>query len=453
MHIEVSKRRGLDLPIGGTPHGDIESLPPPRRVALQIASFDDMQFKLLSHVGDVVRIGQPLLQDKTHPQRLLVSPAGGTLCEIRRGAKRQLLSLIIERDPAEQHHDHPTADPDHLSVEQLLEYLGQTGLLAHIRMRPFGLLARPADKPRSIFVRAVESAPFVPSAELQVTGYEEDFAWGLRALAKLAAKGVHLIYKKGSCYPPFAEAVVGQRHTVGGPHPCGNPSLHIHFIDPITRPDQRVWTLSAHDVIVIGKMMRTGRYHVERVVGIGGPGIPKGRRRFVRARSGQPIADLLGGELTDSNCHLISGDPLNGYHVQEEDFLDFHHFTVTGLLLPRKRQFLHFLRLGRRRYSVHRAYISGHLKSGAYEMTTRLGGEERAFIDSDVYDRVMPMRIPTALLVKAILADDYETAEKLGVLEVDAEDFALPTFICPSKIEMVEIVHRGLRKFAADLLS
>ncbi len=86
-------------------------------------------------------------------------------------------------------------------------------------------------------------------------------------------------------------------------------------------------------------------------------------------------------------------------------------------------------------------------------MSTRLHGEERAFIDPSIYDRVMPLQIPTVPLIKSILAEDFETAEILGILEVAPEDFALPTFICPSKVEMTEIVRRGQQKMATENLS
>ncbi|MCB1108387.1 MAG: NADH:ubiquinone reductase (Na(+)-transporting) subunit A, partial [Chlamydiia bacterium] len=76
-----------------------------------------------------------------------------------------------------------------------------------------------------------------------------------------------------------------------------------------------------------------------------------------------------------------------------------------------------------------------------------------AFVDGSYYDRVMPMRIPTMPLIKALLAEDFEKALSLGLLEVDAEDFALPAFICPSKIAMPEIVKRAQQFYAEQYLA
>jgi Na+-transporting NADH:ubiquinone oxidoreductase subunit A len=55
------------------------------------------------------------------------------------------------------------------------------------------------------------------------------------------------------------------------------------------------------------------------------------------------------------------------------------------------------------------------------------------------------------LLVKSVMAEDFELAETLGLLEVDGEDFALPTFVCPSKMEMTEIMKAGIKQHAKEL--
>ncbi len=64
----------------------------------------------------------------------------------------------------------------------------------------------------------------------------------------------------------------------------------------------------------------------------------------------------------------------------------------------------------------------------------------------------MPLDVPVMLLAKAVLAEDFELAEQYGLLEVDSEDFALPAFICPSKIELVEIIKKGLKQYSKEIL-
>jgi len=47
-------------------------------------------------------------------------------------------------------------------------------------------------------------------------------------------------------------------------------------------------------------------------------------------------------------------------------------------------------------------------------------------------------------LCKAILAEDIDLMENLGIYEVAEEDFALCEFVCPSKIEIQSIIRKGL---------
>ncbi len=71
-------------------------------------------------------------------------------------------------------------------------------------------------------------------------------------------------------------------------------------------------------------------------------------------------------------------------------------------------------------------------------------GEERAFVMTGQYDKVLPMNIMPVILLKSILARDIERMEQLGIYEVSEEDFALCEFVCTSKIEVQRIIAEGL---------
>ncbi|MBS0622092.1 MAG: Na(+)-translocating NADH-quinone reductase subunit A [Verrucomicrobia bacterium] len=446
MHIKI--KQGLDIPIKGKPIGEVQTLFDPQLIALDVEPFEEIKFKLLAKVGDEVKVGQPLLADKDHPERMFVSPAGGTVKEIRRGLKRRLLAIVIERAKKEEDYPHPSHTPHRR--EELKAYLLATGMFAHIHMRPFGRLANPEQTPRAIFVKAIESAPFVPPAELQIKGHEAHFLLGLKALTLLTDGPVHLITPPGfSLTPP--QGVV--HHTASGPHPIGNLSLHIEQISPIKNINDLVWTLDAHDVLLMGTLLATGKLHRHRVIGIGGEGVVSQKRGFFQVRSGHPLQELMHGRAAEENLCIISGNPLVGHVKDEEDFLGFRDFSFTLLPEPKKRKFLHFFRLGVGQYSHSRAYLAGHLKTKEpYRFTTSAHGEERAFIDGRIYDDVMPLRVPTMPLVKAVIGRNWEEAEYLGLLEVVPEDFALPTFVCPSKVEMCEIIKEGIKEYSAEIL-
>lgn len=461
--MDIKIKKGLNIPIKGTPEGGIQDFHPsgqatakakPQEFSLNLWEFDDLRLKLLKKVGEKVKIGEPICEDKACPGRFFVSPAAGTIKDVRRGLKRRIMDIIIEPDAEEQYIEHTPINPETASKEEITERLLKGGIFAKIRQRPFSILADPSKSPRSIFVKAVESAPFSVPPELQVAGHETEFQAGLNALSKFPDGAVHLVHHKDSDCKAFTQAEHVTIHTIEGPHPIGTHSVHIQHIDPITGPEDVVWTVSVHDVISIGSLLLKGRYYNEKVVSIAGPGILEGQTGYFNLREGYPMASLVAGRIPKKPSRLISGNPLTGYRVDMEDFLGFSHNIFCVIPENTERELLHFFRLGLNKYSFSRAYASGHfdITKKKFDFNTSQHGEHRAFIDPTLYDKVMPLNIPTMQLVKAVMAEDFDLAEELGILEVDAEDFALPTFVCPSKMEMTEIMKQGIRTHAADML-
>lgn len=459
-HIKITN--GLDIPIKGKPKGKVTVLVPsgaasqavPDQVALNLVPFENIKFKLLVAVGDNVKIGQPLVEDKSSAGRVFCSPAGGVIKEVRRGFRRSLIDIVIDVAKNEETHEFQKIDSADASRQQIIDSLKAGGVFAFIRSRPFNRLANPDIPPRTIFVKAVESALFVPPADLQVAGYEMEFQAGLNALAKLTDGKVHLVYEKSTTCRAFTNATSVEKHTAEGPHPIGTHSLHIQSIDPVKSLDDIIWTLNAHDVVRIGVLLTHGRYLTERIISIAGPGVLPDRTGYFKVREGLPVHSLISGRLhQDGGLRFISGDPLMGKKVDQEDFLGFYHYAFSVIPENFQREFLHFFRFGVDKYSFSKAYVSGHLDNShrEYDFTTNQHGEHRAFVDSTLYNKVMPLPIPTMLLVKAVMAEDFELAERLGLLGVDSEDFALPTFVCPSKMEMTEIIKTGLEQYANEV--
>ena len=461
-HIKIKK--GLNIPIKGKPEGPVQNIIPggeasplktPSFVSLNLSSFDDVKFHLVVSQGDGVKKGQPLAEDKSCPGRMFTSPASGRVHEIRRGLKRVLTDIIIQVGPQEESILFPPMDAAHSSREEIIDRLKMAGLFAAIRVRPFNLLANPALQPQSIFVKAIESAPFKPPAELQVQGYEHEFQQGLNILAKLVAPGcLHLVYHKDTPSLAFKEAKNVEKHTAEGPHPIGNVSVHIEKIDRILAPSDIKWTLSTHDVISIGFLFLHHHILTDRVISIAGPGILPNRTGYFKASIGYPVDALISGRLIHEESRLISGDPLTGRAVTVKDFLGYRDDVFCIIPENNAREFLHFLRVGANKFTYSWAYMSGHKDNTdrEYDFTTSLHGEHRAFIDGSVYEDVMPLDVPVMLLAKAVLAEDFELAEQYGLLEVDSEDFALPAFICPSKIELIEIIKKGLKQYSKEIL-
>ncbi len=455
-HIQIKK--GLDIPLKGKPEGHPQFLiaesesKHPEVVALDLLPFEETKFRLLVQAGDRVKLGQPLAEDKSYPGKNFVSPGGGIVREIRRGLKRRLIDISVLIDPEEAVVQHEIIDLRHTSREQLVDYLKKAGLFAKIYQRPFGFLAQPDQIPRSIFIKAVESAPFRTPAEMQVLGYEKEFQKGIEALCHLTTGTVHLVFHAGTTSRAFYGAEGVEKHTVEGPHPVSSPSLHIQEIDPILSTSDVVWTLDALAVVSLGYLIMQGRYFIQRVIGIGGEGFIEGRTGYFRVREGCPISELISNRVKKGPVRLISGDPLTGRQVDAQDFLGINDVAFSAIIENTKREFMHFFGAGMNKYSFSKAYLSGHLNNEEreYTFTTNQHGEHRPFIDGVLYDQVMPMNISTINLVKAVMAEDFDLAVELGLLEVIPEDFALPTFVCQSKMEMIEIMSKAIRRYATE---
>jgi Na+-transporting NADH:ubiquinone oxidoreductase subunit A len=106
---------------------------------------------------------------------------------------------------------------------------------------------------------------------------------------------------------------------------------------------------------------------------------------------------------------------------------------------------------GLRKMSFSRLFASSWLLGNPdWYIGTNLHGEERAMVLTGYYDKVMPLNIMVDFLIRAVLAGDTDESIALGILETDPEDFALCDVICPSKIEVQELIDKGLRQIEEE---
>ena len=90
------------------------------------------------------------------------------------------------------------------------------------------------------------------------------------------------------------------------------------------------------------------------------------------------------------------------------------------------------------------------LKNYKYNLTSALNGGFSAIVPVGVYEEIFPMNLLITQLLKAIVTEDTELAQTLGVLELDAEDVALCTYSWPSKYEYGLILRNILEKIEKD---
>ncbi|HCW76111.1 MAG TPA: NADH:ubiquinone reductase (Na(+)-transporting) subunit A, partial [Candidatus Marinimicrobia bacterium] len=239
----------------------------------------------------------------------------------------------------------------------------------------------------------------------------------------------------------FKEITGVEHHTITGPHPAGNISVQVYYIDRL-HSGEVIWYISPFDTARIGQLLKNGRYPNETIVAITGAPIEK--RHYIKTLAGAPMASFLPQNLSDNVHRILSGTILSGTHASLEGFIGFYDHTVTAIPEVLKKRFLGWMDPGFNLPSYGSTFLSSLFKNKKFVQNTDLNGDERAFVATGNYEKVMPMDILPVNLAKAVLIEDVELMEQLGILEVAPEDFALCTYVCPSKIEFGEIIEHGL---------
>ncbi len=443
----IKIKRGLDLPMTGTPTQRIEAAKPVRSVAVIGFDYNGMKPTMQVQEGDRVKLGQVLFSDKKTPGVLFTAPGAGVVKAVNRGERRVLQSVVIELEGDDQV-TFASYDADKLSglaEEQVRENLQQSGLWTALRTRPYSKVPAIDATPRSIFVTAMDTNPLAADPTVVITQYAEDFSRGLTVLSRLAK--VFLCKAEGVTLPGEN---LNNVHTeaFAGPHPAGLPGTHIHFLDPVNAT-RTVWQIGYQDVIAIGKLFTTGQLWVERVIALAGP-IAK-QPRLVRTRLGANVSDIVKDELQAGNNRVISGSVLGGRTARGAcDFLGRYHNQLSCLAEGNERQMLHYLRPGVDKFSVLNIFISKLFANKKFAFTTTTNGSERAMVPVGSYEKVMPLDILPTQLLRALLVGDTEVAQQLGCLELDEEDLALCTFACPGKYEYGPVLRDNLTRIEQE---
>lgn len=444
----ITIKKGLDLPIAGKPEQVIRDGNAVTEVALLGEEYVGMRPSMKVREGDVVKKGQVLFEDKKNLGVVFTAPAGGTVTAINRGAKRVLQSVVIKVEGDEQiTFDKYTADQlKTLTGEQVRQNLQNSGLWTALRTRPFSKVPAIDAVPSSIFVNAMDTNPLAANPEVVLKAHWQEFSNGLTVLSRLHDGKLHLC-KAGDSNIPTVDLPNLAVHDFGGPHPAGLSGTHIHFIDPVSIT-KSVWYLNYQDVIAIGKLFTTGELYVERVVALAGPQVKN--PALVRTRLGANLSQLTANELNDGENRVISGSVLSGSTAAGAvDYLGRYALQVSVIAEGREKEFLGWIMPGADKFSVTRTVL-GHFGSKLFNFTSAVNGGHRAMVPIGSYERVMPLDIIPTLLLRDLSAGDTDSAQALGCLELDEEDLALCTFVCPGKNEYGPILRAALDKIEKE---
>lgn len=437
------------MPISGIPDQQISPCPMPRHVALLGDDYVGMRPTMLVQEGDSVIKGQPLFEDKKNPGVFFTAPASGTVVAINRGERRVLQSVVIriEGEGEREFTRHDATALATLTREAVQSQLLESGLWTAFRTRPFSKTPVPGTVPAAIFVTAMDTNPLCADPQPLILAQRQAFDAGLTLLTRLTEGKVHVCQASGGKLGGHPQGQV-TFNTFAGPHPAGLVGTHIHFLEAVSLTKQ-VWHLNYQDVIAIGKLFTTGQLCTERVIALGGPQMR--HPRLVRTCLGADINELLVDETLEGENRHISGSVLSGRHaVGVQAYLGRFHLQVSVVKEGREKELFGWVMPGKEKFSVTRTTLGHFLRNKLFNFSTDTNGGERAMVPIGNYERVMPLDILPTVLLRDLLAGDTDGAQALGCLELDEEDLALCTYVCPGKYEYGPVLREVLTRIEQE---
>ena len=442
-----SLKRGLDIPIEGSPMQEISEGQHPKFMAVKGTDFIGLKPKMLVSEGDLVEKGSPLFCNKDHPDVIFVSPCKGHVHSINRGEKRILLSVVIK--VADLEAKSPNFIKQNKSIRSEKEFIRKclldSGLWTSFLTRPYSKIPNPDSEPSSIFITAIDTEPLSPDADIIIEDSLDNFIEGVKKVAKLTNGKVFVCSK----YDNQLNLDVCEVHGFKGPHPAGLVGTHIHFLDA-PNSSKTVWTIGYQDIISIGKLFLSGYLQTEKVISISGP-LAK-NPRLVRTLEGASLKDLLHDEfINDDTCRVISGSILSGEVAEGElSYLGKYSRQVTLIHEDRKKIPFGWIKPQPNKFSVMPVLISALRSSKLFNLTSNLNGGRRAMVPTGVFETLMPQDFLPTQLLRSLLVMDTDTAQSLGALELAEEDLALATFACPAKYEYGSALRDCLHKIEKE---
>ncbi|MDC1430745.1 Na(+)-translocating NADH-quinone reductase subunit A [Bacteroidia bacterium] len=447
MGQNIKIKRGMDIKLEGAPSLDVHQANSPATFAVKPTDFKGLVPKMHVKQGDKVKAGDCLFADKKNDKICFTAPVSGEIAEVVRGDRRAILAVKILADSETAYKSFNTSGFVDKSREEVVELLLASGLWPFIVQRPYGLLADPSIAPKAIHVSGFDSAPLAADLSISLKGQEANLKTGFEILKKLTEGKVHLnvhATKDSSIY----NSLEGVEKTIfSGPHPSGLVGVQINKIDPINKGDV-VWTIKPQHVAFIGKFFETGNLDLEQTIVVVGSEIRK--PAYYATRLGASVSELLMDNVSNDNVRVISGNVLTGTKIAQDGYLGYYDNQIS--VIPEGD---HFEMLGWLFPSYPRPTLSSTFPlfkffKKTFKVNTNPHGENRAYVVTGQYEKVMPMNIMPQQLIKSVMAKDLELMENLGIYEVIEEDMALCEFVCTSKIDVQRVLSEGLELMAEE---
>ncbi|MFO7825162.1 MAG: Na(+)-translocating NADH-quinone reductase subunit A [Cyclobacterium sp.] len=447
MSKQIKLKKGFDIRLVGKAEKKIGDFQPVKTFAIKPTDFIGMQRpKVLVKEGDLVKAGTPILFDKKMEKVQYVAPVSGEIVEIKRGEKRKLLEIKILADTEidfESFEKFTEGDIQAASREKIVDHLTVTGAWPQLIQRPYGIVANPEDEPKAIFISGFDTHPLAPDYDFLIKGQSNYFQLGVKALQKLTKGKIYLGLSGENKSSEFSNIQGVETSYFSGPHPAGNVGVHIHHLAPVNK-GETVWTINPYGVVQIGKLFANGNYDASKLIAITGSEIKT--PLYAQTYTGSCVDSFVSGNTKTEKIRVISGNVLTGEKINRDGYVGFYQHQITVIPEGDYYEFLGWMKPTKEKLSYHKALglLSFLFPKKEYVLDSNARGEERAFVQTGVFESVTPMDIYPVYLLKAIMAEDFDEMEELGIYEVIEEDLALCEFVDVSKHPVQEIVRKGI---------
>lgn len=447
----IKVKKGLNVPIVGSPTEDLDTLKNVRSVAIIGSDYHGMRPTMLVEEGDTVKLGQALFEDKKNPGVIFTSPGAGKIESINRGPRRALQSVVIElgEEVSVKFNKYEENQLKTIPSSEIRKNLISSGLWTAFRTRPFSKIPAINSNPSNIFITAIDTNPLGPNVNKIIEMNESLFNSGLKVIKALTEQPIHLCVDSNFSLDLEKDSQL-INHIFSGPHPAGLAGTHMHFISPATLKNVN-WTINYQDVIAFGELFLTGELPIDKIVSLAGPQVTN--PRLIKTRIGACTDELCAGELTQRDNRVISGSIINGREaVGPFAYLGRYHNQISVVSETNKsdRQFMNWLNPGPRRFSKIPLFISSLFSDKEFKFKTLMNGSDRAIVPIGIYEEVVPLNILPTILLRYIAVGETEKIQSLGGLELDEEDLALCSFVCPSKYDFGSLLRNNLTQIEVE---
>jgi len=209
--------------------------------------------------------------------------------------------------------------------------------------------------------------------------------------------------------------------------------------------------VNVQDLLFIGRLFETGKVDFTKIVALAGSEVKE--PKYYQTTLGAPVASLITDKLIKADYHqrIISGNVLTGTKVEGSTYLGYYDSLISVIPEGDEYEFVGWADPGFGKFSASKTFFGKLFPKNEYTMNANLHGGERAFVVTGQYEKLVPMDILPVHLLKAILVNDIDKMEQLGIYEVIEEDFALCEYACTSKIEVQKILREGINTMIKEL--